>query len=133
MAGRVAPKTQIRYGFAVMLSISLLNVAANALWPANALWALLPIGLFSFGWALMVPVITLLVLDLHPNRRGMASSMQAFVSALANGVVAGIVAPLVMGTTLGMALTSMALMGVGLIAWLFLHWRWPEIGRHAGA
>ncbi|MCK7499812.1 MAG: hypothetical protein MZW92_62495 [Comamonadaceae bacterium] len=33
--------------------------------------------MFSFGWALMVPVVTLMVLDLVPERRGMASSLQA--------------------------------------------------------
>lgn len=29
----------------------------------------------------MVPVVTLLVLDLHPDRRGMASSLQAVVGS----------------------------------------------------
>ena len=40
--------------------------------------------------------MTLLVLDLHPDRRGMASSLQMFVGSTANGLVAGVVAPLVM-------------------------------------
>ena len=42
---------------------------------------LLPIAVFAFGWALMVPVVTLMVLDLAPDRRGMASSLQAFIGA----------------------------------------------------
>jgi len=87
--------------------------------------------IFAFGWALMVPVITLLVLDLHPDRRGMASSLQAFIGASANGVVAGVIAPLVMHSTVGLTGASLAMMMVGLIAWLWLHQRWPEIGRHA--
>jgi DHA1 family bicyclomycin/chloramphenicol resistance-like MFS transporter len=41
----------------------------------------------------MVPVVTLLVLDLVPERRGMASSLQAFVGSTANGVVAGVISP----------------------------------------
>ncbi len=56
LAGRIAPKRQIRWGFAIMLAVSVLNVAANLAWPADARWALLPIAVFSFGWALMVPV-----------------------------------------------------------------------------
>ena len=40
----------------------------------------------------MVPVITLLVLDLHPDRRGMASSLQACGGSAADGLVAGVVA-----------------------------------------
>jgi DHA1 family bicyclomycin/chloramphenicol resistance-like MFS transporter len=91
-----------------------------------------PIALFAFGWALMVPVVTLLVLDLYPERRGMASSLQAFVGSTANGIVAGVVAPLVMHSTRALAVTSLGMLGmlgIGLLAWLYLHKRWPEIGR----
>jgi DHA1 family bicyclomycin/chloramphenicol resistance-like MFS transporter len=129
MAGRVAPKRQIRYGFLIMLSIGLLNVLANALFKAHVFWAMLPVAIFAFGWAMMVPVITLLVLDLHPDRRGMASSLQAFIGSSANGVVAGVIAPLVMHSTLALAVASLGMLGVGLSSWLWLHRRWPEIGR----
>ena len=129
MAGRRAPKQQIKYGFLIMLAMAVVNLLANALFGAHASWAMLPIAVFSFGWAMMVPVITLLVLDLHPDRRGMASSLQAFIGASANGVVAGVIAPLVMHSTVGLAATSLAMLSVGLLAWLFLHRRWPEIGR----
>ena len=77
----------------------------------------------------MVPVVTLLVLDLHPERRGMASSLQAFIASTANGLVAGVVAPLVMHSTVLLAAVSLAMMCVGLIAWFYLHRRWPQIGR----
>ncbi len=129
MAGRIAPKRQIRHGFVIMLAVSVLNLAANFLWVPHAAWALLPIAVFAFGWALMVPVITLLVLDLHPERRGLASSWQAVIGSSANGVVAGVIAPLVMHSTLWLALASLLMMGVGLVAWIWLHRRWPEIGR----
>jgi len=129
MAGKVAPKRQIRDGFLIMLATSLVNVAANAFFVAHPAWAMWPIGLFAFGWALMVPVVTLLVLDLHPERRGMASSLQAVIGSTANGLVAGVIAPLVMHSTLALAVTSILMMGIGLVAWVWLHRRWPEIGR----
>ena len=129
MAGRLPAKQQIRYGFSVMLLVSMVNVAANFVWVPQASWAMFPIALFAFGWALMVPVVTLLVLDLYPERRGMASSLQAFVGSTANGIVAGVVAPLVMHSTRALAVTSLGMLGVGLLAWLYLHRRWPEIGR----
>ena len=100
LAGRIAPKRQIRHGFVIMFAMAVLNLAANLLFTAQAWWALWPIAIFAFGWALMVPVVTLLVLDLHPERRGMASSMQAFVGSTANGLVAGVIAPLVMHLSL---------------------------------
>ncbi len=133
LAGRIPPKRQIRHGFLIMFVTAAINLAANALFTAHVSWALLPIAVFAFGWALMVPVVTLLVLDLYPERRGMASSLQAFVGSTANGLVAGVVAPLVMHSTLLLALASAAMACVGLCAWIYLHHRWPDIGRLATA
>ncbi len=127
-AGKVSPKNQILQGFRIMLAVSLINRVANALFDPHPLWSMWPMTVFAFGWALMVPVVTLLVLDLHPDRRGMASSLQAVVGSTANGIVAGAVAPLVMHSALGLAVMSAAFMLVGLVAWLLLRRRWPEIG-----
>ena len=130
LAGKIAPKRQIRHGFVIMLVTSLLNLLANLFFPVHVSWALLPIAVFAFGWALMVPVVTLLVLDLYPARRGMASSLQAFIGSVANGTVAGVLVPLVMHSTTLMALSSLLMMGIGLAAWIYLHHRWPEIGAN---
>ena len=129
LAGKVAPKRQIRHGFVIMFGTSLINLTANLLFPAHVSWSLFPIALFAFGWALMVPVVTLLVLDLHPERRGMASSLQAFIGSSANGLVAGVIAPLVMHSTIALAAASLGMLCIGLVAWIYLHHRWPEIGR----
>ena len=132
LAGRIAPKRQIRHGFVIMFVVGIANVALNTVLAPHPAWALLPIAIFSFGWALMVPVVTLLVLDLGPERRGMASSLQAFVGSTANGVVAGVISPLVMHSALGLATASLLMMCIGLTSWMYLHHRWPEIGSHAG-
>jgi DHA1 family bicyclomycin/chloramphenicol resistance-like MFS transporter len=126
LAGRIKPRHQVRHGLLIMLLVSLVNVALNALLPPHPAWALLPIAVFAFGWALMVPVVTLTVLDLHPERRGMASSMQSFVGSLANALVAGALAPLVMHSTLALAVASMGLLLVGLVAWVWVKPRLPQ-------
>ncbi|HMN74676.1 MAG TPA: multidrug effflux MFS transporter [Burkholderiaceae bacterium] len=120
LAGNIRPKHQIRRGFIVMVTVSVLNVALNLAFEPNAWWALWPIAIYAFGWALMVPVVTLMVLDLVPERRGMASSIQAFIGSMANGFVAGAIAPLVMHSAVALAVTSLAMMGVGAIAWLWV-------------
>jgi DHA1 family bicyclomycin/chloramphenicol resistance-like MFS transporter len=130
LSGRLAGVTpagkQIRRGMNIMAIAAVVNIALNAspLAPHWA-WALPPVALFSFGWALMVPVVTIKVLDLVPDRRGMASSLQAFVGSVANGLVAGVVAPLVMHSTLGLALASAAFLCVGLVAWQWVRRRVP--------
>jgi len=119
LAGRIERTRQIRRGFRIMVGVSLLNVVMNALLTPHPAWALPLIAVFAFGWALMVPVVTLLVLDQAPERRGMASSLQACLGSVANAFVAGVIAPLVMHSALALALTSLGLMGIGLLSW---HW-----------
>ena len=129
VAGRLTPQQQIRKGFSIMLVIGMVNLVANLLFKADVAWAMFPICVFAFGWAMMVPVVTLLVLDLHPERRGMASSLQMFVGSTANGLVAGVISPLVMHSTVALATASLLMMGVGLLSWIYIRRRWPEIGR----
>ena len=129
VAGRLTPQQQIRKGFSIMLVIGVVNLVANLLFKADVAWAMFPICVFAFGWAMMVPVVTLLVLDLHPERRGMASSLQMFVGSTANGLVAGVISPLVMHSTVALATASLVMMGVGLLSWTYIRRRWPEIGR----
>ena len=125
LAGRITAQRQIRAGFVVMLVVSVLNVALNLALAPNVWWSMLPISLFSLGWALMTPAVTLLVLDQAPDRRGMAASLQSSIASTANGLVAGVVAPLVMHSVLGLALTSMAMMAIGALAWLWVQPRLP--------
>jgi DHA1 family bicyclomycin/chloramphenicol resistance-like MFS transporter len=44
LAGRIKPRTQIRYGFTIMVVVSVINVIANALFTAQAWWAMPLIG-----------------------------------------------------------------------------------------
>ena len=120
LAGRIKPKHQIRHGFVIMLLVSIANVTLNLLFEPQAWWALWPIAIFAFGWALMVPVVTLMVLDLAPDRRGMASSLQACVGSVANGIVAGVIAPLVMHSTVALAIASLLMMSIGIVAWVWV-------------
>jgi DHA1 family bicyclomycin/chloramphenicol resistance-like MFS transporter len=120
MAGRVKPRHQIRHGFLIMVLVSIVNVVLNLVFTPQAWWAMIPLAIYAFGWALMVPVVTLLVLDLMPERRGMASSFQACVGSLANAVVAGVIAPLVMHSTVWLAVASLLMMSVGMLAWIWV-------------
>ncbi len=120
LAGRIAPRRQVRWGYAIMATVSAANVAANALFAANAAWAMLPIAIYSFGWALLTPVVTLMLLDVEPERRGLAASLQAVIGSVANGIVAGLLSPLVMHSALLLSVASLGLMSIGLAAWMVL-------------
>jgi len=123
LAGRVTPQRQIGLGFAVMGVAAVWGIAMAALLPPHPLYNIPPTALVSFGWSLLAPAVTLLVLDRVPERRGMASSVQSSVGSAANALVAGVLAPLVMHSMLGLALTSAALMAVGWLSWIWVRRR----------
>ncbi len=126
LAGRITPRRQIRHGLLIMLLSGVINVLANLVFEPHPWWALPPIATYAFGWSLMVPVVTLMVLDLFPERRGMASSLQAVVGSVANGIVAGLIAPMVMHSTISLAIASLSMLLIGLAAWIYLRRRWPQ-------
>ncbi len=126
LAGRVPRRRQVRWGFQIMAAAAFANVALNAIFDAHVSWALLPVTLYAFGWSLMTPLVTLMLLDLSPQRRGLASSLQTGLGAAINGFVAGVIAPAVMHGTRSLALAAAALFALGLLAWLWVRHRLPE-------
>jgi DHA1 family bicyclomycin/chloramphenicol resistance-like MFS transporter len=120
LAGRIRPRQQVRWGFLVIGGASLVNVALNALLEPHPAWAIVPVAVYSFGWSLLTPVVTLLVIEQAPDRRGMAASMQSSIGSSANALVAGVLAPLVMHSALGLAVASFGLMAMGLLAWTWV-------------
>ena len=120
LAGRVPWRRQIRWGFVVMSAVSLLNVVLNLWFEPSPWWSMWPVGLYALGWSLMTPVVTLLVLDQVPERRGMASSVHSSISSAANALVAGALTPLVMDSPLDLALAALVMMAAGLLSWTWV-------------
>lgn len=123
LSGRIAPPRQIAWGYTLMTVMAVLNLTLNALLPPHPAWSIAPIALYAAGWSLMTPVVTLMLLDQVPDRRGMASSVQASIGSAANAAVAGVLAPWVMHSTVALAAASLALGGAGLLAWLWVRRR----------
>lgn len=128
LAGRIAPLRQVRHGFVVMTLACALHIAWLTALAPSLIASIALVAMYSLGWSLMVPAVTLMALDLYPARRGLASSLQSTVGAIANGVVAGVIAPLVMHSAAALATAAAALMFSGLSAWVTLRRRWPELG-----
>lgn len=95
LAGKVSGLKLVRWGYAICAVSIVLN-----LWYANSAqrlelpWAVLPMSGLAFGIALVFPVLTIALLDLYPQIRGTASSLQAFLSLLVNAVISGVLVPL---------------------------------------
>lgn len=120
LAGRVTRNRLATSGY----WISLLGGTANLvlmLVPATRTlpWAVLLLPVYTFGVALAFPILTLAMLDLFPEKRGAAASVQSFVQLVSNALIAGVLAPVVAVSLPVLAATALT---VTLIAYLM--WQW---------
>ena len=122
ISGRIAGKLSfiksVNIGFMIMALAVLINVAYNYFTAQMSVpWAVLPLFLFNIGLQFTLPIVSILVMDIFPANRGLASSLQASVSVLMMGIVAGTLSALVAHSGLWMALSQAALMCAGFICW----------------
>jgi len=112
MAGRLSLERTVRLGYAFSFAGVAINLAVTALHPAGVAWHVLPIFVFCIGSAIIMPSVTLILLDLFPSMRGLSSSVQGFVqfslAALNAGTIAPFLAHSLWSLALGMATFSVA-------------------------
>ncbi len=129
VAGRLTPLRTVDIGFAFMGAAALLNVVVCALLPPDVVWNIAPLFVFTIGSSIVAPSITLLLLDLFPRMRGLASSLQGFLQFTLSGFNAGSIAPLLDATLLGMALGMAAFTASSYAMWsLYRRTQPPMIG-----
>jgi len=116
MAGRVSRDHHLKAGFA-LLCISAATGAVAHIVTGNvpilltqSLWFVM-----AFGAQLTFPILSLVMIDMHPEARGAAASVQSFIALGIGAVVMGVVAPLLHGD---LALLSWISLGGSLVAWI---------------
>ena len=108
LAGRISPMRTIAAGYACMFAGAVLNLLVALFVPPSIPWHVLPMAVFTLGSSLMAPSVTLLLLDLFPRMRGLASSLHGFVQFAFSGVVAGTIAPFLAPSLAALALGMLA-------------------------
>jgi DHA1 family bicyclomycin/chloramphenicol resistance-like MFS transporter len=117
MAGRIERRRTVNIGYSVMFGAVTLSAAYHALFPPALPWTVLPYLFYGIGMAFSGPTVQLMVLDLFPQLRGTASSLQGFTHSLCTALVAGIVSPHISGSGLTLALGAAALVTLGSLCW----------------
>ncbi|MEO5695364.1 MAG: multidrug effflux MFS transporter [Usitatibacter sp.] len=116
-AGRMKAPQTIRRAYTFMGIAALVNTLYAIALPPSIPWAVLPLMVYGVGFAMAMPSISLITLDLFPTRRGMAASLQGFVSGMVNVVTAGVISPLVWNSPRALALAMLAMMLLGFTSW----------------
>jgi DHA1 family bicyclomycin/chloramphenicol resistance-like MFS transporter len=117
VAGKWKPHQTVRRAYFFMGIASIGNLIYAVWLPPSLPWAVLPIFFYAIGSAMAMPSISLMVLDMFPTRRGMAASLQGFISGLINAVVAGVLSPAVSHSPVWLAVGMFGLMLSGIACW----------------
>jgi DHA1 family bicyclomycin/chloramphenicol resistance-like MFS transporter len=132
LAGRLSPQRQARFGFQLLLIVTALmlllqsTLASPPIYPQQLLLAAV-----GFGLQLMYPIVTLRVLDLFPDARGAAASMQSFFSLSIATIMMGLIAPLLAPSMRRIAVVSLMAAGAaGLMWWLAQRYRAAHVQLH---
>jgi DHA1 family bicyclomycin/chloramphenicol resistance-like MFS transporter len=126
-AGRMTGRKLANIGFLFCGLSAAYNIGYNLLVAQPTFpWAVLPTVLSAFGIALVFPILTLAILDMYPDMRGSASSMQAFVGLLSNALIAGVLSPMLSDSPLQLAVGAATF---SLVAWLLWWWYLAHSGR----
>ena len=118
LAGKLSSRRTVALAYGIMAAAALANVAFHALHAPGLPWSVLPLALYGIGTSLSMPCLTLMALDLFPERRGLAASCQAFAQSGGNALVTAVLAPLLWGSALHLSLGMLALMATGAFAFL---------------
>lgn len=128
-AGKLAAAETVRRAYLFMFTAATLNLAYSLAAAPSIPWAVIPLALYGVGFAMAMPSITLITLDLFPTRRGMAASLQGFISGMVNVLTAGVISPLLWDHPRWLALGMLVIMLGGFLSWrLYLR----SAGRRPG-
>ena len=115
LAGRVTRARILKAGFALLCLSAIIGAAAHLVTDdvpvllSQVLWFVM-----AFGAQLTFPILSLEMIDMHPQARGAAASVQSFIALGLGALVMGVVAPLLHGD---LSLLAWVSLGGSLVAW----------------
>lgn len=118
MAGRIAIPQQVLVGFVFLIGAGVFNVTYYLFLPPALPWSVMPLMFYTFGMSIAAPGVTLMVMDLFPDIRGIVASCQSFAQTMLAALVAGVIAPLLDTSVLWLALGQLGFAIAGLSCWL---------------
>lgn len=113
MAGRMDPQRQALMGYRLLFAMTSLMLLLQLSGDAPVYLQQLLLAAIALGLQLMFPVVMLRILDLFPDSRGAAASMQSFFSLVLGTLTMGVVAPLLSRTMLRLAVGSLLSVSLG--------------------
>ena len=129
-AGRLSATNTVKLGYALMFTAVGFDLGVAWFVAPGVPWHVLPIMLYTMGSSVVMPTASLLMIDLFPTMRGLASSLQGFFHFALAAVNAGSIAPLLAHSLKALALGMAAFTVASLVLWLAYQRRARVRTRH---
>lgn len=117
LAHRHSGAAMIRRGFVVMAVAAVANLAYTCSFVAAVPWVMLPIFVYTFGLALVLPTMSVTTQGIFPTMRGLAASLQNFVQMTLFALVSAFIAPLLFGSAFKLACGMASGMVISAACW----------------
>lgn len=121
LAGRLVStlpgRTIIRMAYGLLALASIGNLAYNWLTTPELPYAVAPILIYTLGVTMLMPAVLTLALDIFPEKKGMAASVQGFVQSIIFTLISAFIVPFVLGNSLHYAVAMSGLFVLNLAAW----------------
>jgi DHA1 family bicyclomycin/chloramphenicol resistance-like MFS transporter len=118
LAGKIPVSRQVMIGFCLMLSATIGNVLYHLWFPPALPWSVAPLFFYTMGMSMVSPGVTLLILDMFPDIRGIVASCQSFTMTMLAAVVSGIITPILSHSVLWLAAGQLAFTVTALVLWI---------------
>ena len=118
LARKVAPSRLIFVGFVLMLGATFSSVVYTSVTTPQVPWAVIPLGIYTLGMTLAVPGMTVQVLSIFPQMRGLAASLQSFVQMGIFALVSAFVAPLLFHSAQWLAIAHFTGVVIAALLWV---------------
>jgi DHA1 family bicyclomycin/chloramphenicol resistance-like MFS transporter len=111
------PKAMIRAGYAIMIASVAANLGYTAFFAVVVPWAVAPMFVYGIGMSLASPAMTVMTLEMFPEYRGLAASLQSFTFMIVFAVGSGLICPLLFGSAFLLAVGTAVGLALSMVCW----------------
>lgn len=137
----LSSRLAMRYGTPNTLKVGFLMMALASIWAPACLWlfaqqqqhwllAISPLTIYTFGASILRPGMTLLIMDLFPRSRGLASSLLNFVQMLFFALCSALLVPALYGNAWAYAWNFGVMTMISITLWYLSAWLQTKSHRH---
>lgn len=115
---RITGRQMINIFLTMMLVVAIINMVITHTVKPSMFSTLIPLVLYSISLAIIMPVLTIRIIDCFPNNRGAASAMQSFIHMGFNGLSVSFIVALLGASVMNFSHAQLALVSVAFILWV---------------